>query len=170
MTPKKIEEYYFEVYDFVLSRVHYNKEDAEDISQHTIEKALSKVKVVYKEQNKLKYWLFTIARNVIVDRIRKSARRPEIDRNAKVNRIVGDDPDDWEIFSIDDSERKNIVFDLILELPQDQQEVIKLYYFESLSFKEIATYKDEPLNTVLAKMYRAKKNIKKLLAEKHPYL
>ena len=56
---------------------------------------------------------------------------------------------------------------LIEQLPTDQKEVLKMRYFEDLSFKEISDLTDSSINTALGRMRYALINLRKLAEKQH---
>lgn len=154
-----------DIYNFILGYVAFNKDVAENIVQQTFEKAL-KNKHNYKESGSMRAWLTRIAKNVFID----------MKREDKLNLVYSDKIDALEniVFDVrthhveeedDDSDDldSRILNKMVLKLPKKQQEIIKLYYFENLSFVEIANYTGDKLNTLLGRMYYAKKNLKNLI-------
>jgi len=62
------------------------------------------------------------------------------------------------------------VVHLIDLLPHSQQKVIRMRFFEDLSFKEIAEKTDVSINTALGRMRYALLNMRRIAAEKDVYL
>ena len=56
---------------------------------------------------------------------------------------------------------------LIEQLPDDQKEVLKMRYFEDLSFKEISVLTESSINTALGRMRYALINLRKLAEKQH---
>ena len=56
---------------------------------------------------------------------------------------------------------------LIEQLPSDQKEVLKMRYFEDLSFKEISDLTNSSINTALGRMRYALINLRKLAEKQH---
>ena len=55
---------------------------------------------------------------------------------------------------------------LIEELPELQRQVLKMRYYQSLSFKEIAEITGVSINTALGRMRYAILNLRRIAAEK----
>lgn len=149
-----IEKYQDSLFTFILYSVK-DEGNAKDILQETFIKALKEINK-YKEEGKFKAWLWTIARNKVMDFYRKA------------NKIV---PLEEETVKQNDDTSKNAlgaieldhIKSLIENLPPEQKEVILMRQY--LSFKEIAAVLDCPLGTVLARLNRAIKKIQKSLGE-----
>jgi RNA polymerase sigma-70 factor (ECF subfamily) len=54
---------------------------------------------------------------------------------------------------------------MLVMLPDNQQEVIKLRFFDGLSFKEIADHTDTSINTTLGRVRYALINLRKIMEE-----
>ena len=149
-----IEKYQDSLFTFILYSVK-DEGNAKDILQETFIKALKEINK-YKEEGKFKAWLWTIARNKVMDFYRKA------------NKIV---PLEEETVKQNDETSQNAlgaieldhIKSLIENLPPEQKEVILMRQY--LSFKEIAAVLDCPLGTVLARLNRAIKKIQKSLGE-----
>ena len=56
---------------------------------------------------------------------------------------------------------------MLVFLPENQQEVIKLRFFDGLSFKEIADQTETSINTTLGRVRYALINLRKIMEEHH---
>jgi len=150
-----------DVYGFQLKR-NQNENDAEDITIQTFSRAFDKI-ATYNKDYTFKTWLITISKNIHVDIIRKEKR--------SISTVVASDNEDT-VFQIQDetpsAEDKLITEQNLAKLLRDikrlkphYQEVINLRYFQELSYKEISSELNEPINNIKVKLLRAKK----LLAE-----
>ncbi|HTR82567.1 MAG TPA: RNA polymerase sigma factor [Bacteroidota bacterium] len=140
--------------DFIRKRVR-NQSDAEDILQDVFYQLVASYNVA-EPIEKLTAWLFTVARNKIIDWYRK--RRPEAlptnadDPSAPLNleEILYDprqNPDRVYARSLVWSELSEALDDL----PDEQREVFVMHELEGRSFKEIAEITGEPMNTLLSR-------------------
>ena len=149
-----VEKYQDSLFTFIFYSV---KEEgtARDILQETFIKALKEINK-YKEEGKFKAWLWTIARNKIMDFYRKSSKIVPLEEETLKQE---DETSQKALGQIELSHIKS----LIENLPPEQKEVILMRQY--LSFKEIAAVLDCPLGTVLARLNRAIKKIQKSLGE-----
>lgn len=140
--------------DFIRKRVR-NQSDAEDILQDVFYQLVTSYSVT-EPIEKLTAWLFTVARNKIIDWYRK--RRPEAlpadeaDPSAPLNleEILFDprqNPDQVYARSLVWTE----LSEALDELPEEQREVFVMHELEGRSFKEIAELTGEPINTLLSR-------------------
>ena len=151
-----IEKYQNALFTFILYSVK-DEGSAKDILQETFIKALKEINK-YKEEGKFKAWLWTIARNKVMDFYRKA------DKTVPLEEETVEQNDETSKNALGTIELKHIQ-NLIDELPKEQKEVILMRQY--LSFKEIAAVLDCPLGTVLARLNRAIKKIQKSLGEDH---
>lgn len=136
----------------------------DDIFQQTWIKVIEKMSD-YQCSNKFRAWMTRIAHNLAIDHFR---------RNKKFKNSISLDDEDapdiadnssqhWE--EMDDSRMRLSISDAIKTLQDEQREVFIMRQ-NKISFKEIAIIQKSSINTVLARMQYAIKNIKKHLAEK----
>lgn len=149
-----VEKYQDSLYTFIFYSVK-DEGTAKDILQETFLKALKEINN-YKEEGKFKAWLWTIARNKVMDFYRKSSKIVPLEEETLKQQ------DETSKNALGQIELKHIQ-NLIEELPSEQKEVILMRQY--LSFKEIAAVLDCPLGTVLARLNRAIKKIQKSLGE-----
>ena len=63
-------------------------------------------------------------------------------------------------------EQRQEIERLVVSLPEHYRVVINLYYFEELSYQEIAELLNQPLGTIKAKIHRAIALLRKMLQNK----
>lgn len=147
-----------DVYGFQLKRTE-NENDAEDITIQTFSKAFDKI-ATYDPSYEFKTWLIAISKNIHVDLIRKRKRTPDTAGKYEDIKKVLDASPSAEDQLITDQNLANLLLH-IKKLKPHYQKVINLRYFNELSYADIATELNEPINNVKVKLLRAKK----LLAE-----
>ena len=155
------------VFAFIMSKIK-NKDISEDIFQDTYVKVVNSLqKGKYNEEGKFLPWVMRIAHNLVIDHFRKQKKMYMIRSNNEFD--IFDVIKDNSI-NIDDKLIRDQIFNdlrsLIDLLPVDQKEVLKMRYFEELSFKKIAEYFDISINTALGRMRYALINLR-ALSQKH---
>ena len=119
-------------------------------------------------------WLFTIARNLVIDHRRKRtmASLDELfegsgdDDRPMSFEIAGADPTPFDCFSnLEDRER---IASALLQLDTIHREVLVLRFHEDLSLEEIAKVTRAPLSTVKSRLYRGMAAIKPKLEDSSP--
>jgi len=147
-----------------LCRLLRSVQEAEDLAQEVFFK-LYKALDRYDPKYKFSTWLFRVAQNAAIDRIRK--RRLQLvsmDRTGDPDAGMGT----WEFASSDPSpygdlrnlERGQAIQAAIERLPWDYRELIVLRHFGELSYDEIAKLKEMPLGTVKNKLFRGRQMMK----------
>jgi len=159
--------YKSKVYTYIYLIVR-NKELAEDIFQETFIKAIATIQQGrYVETGRFLGWVNRIAHNLIIDHFRReknentfSADGLEYDiiNNSKLSEKSVED-------TINNEQVLTDVIHLIDYLPQTQQEVVRMRFFEDLSFKEIAERTEVSINTALGRMRYALLNMRRIAHE-----
>ena len=142
------------LFDFIRRRVR-NEADAEDILQDVFYQLVTSYSLT-EPIERLTSWLFTVARNKVIDWYRK--RRPEALPADEDNPSA---PLNLEDILFDPKENPDEVYarslvwtelaEALDELPEEQRDVFVLHELEGKSFKEIAEITGEPVNTLLSR-------------------
>ena len=164
--------YKSKVYTYIFLIVR-SRELAEDIFQDTFIKAIATIQQGrYVETGKFLAWINRIAHNLIIDHFRREKNENtfsadavdyDIVNKAKLSEKSVEDMMSNEQVLVD-------VVHLIDLLPPSQQSVIRMRYFEDLSFKEIAEKTNVSINTALGRMRYALMNMRRIAAENNVYL
>jgi RNA polymerase sigma-70 factor (ECF subfamily) len=156
------------VFAFIMSKIK-NKDLSEDIFQDTYVKVVNSLqKGKYNEEGKFLPWVMRIAHNLVIDHFRKQKKMHMVRSNNDFDifDIIKDDS-----INVDDRLIRDQIFNdlraLINLLPKDQREVLKMRYFEEMSFKKIAEYFDISINTALGRMRYALINLRVLSKKRH---
>ena len=154
------------LYGYLL-RITGRREAADDIFQEVFLK-LVKNPSAYGEREKLKSWLFTVARNAAMDFFRKEGCRAEVPLEGRgespgpADFTASPEPGPAEA-AVNKALSEKLEAALALLSP-DQREVFYLRHYSELSFREIAELLSVPIGTVLARMSRAAALLRKELA------
>ena len=136
---------------------------ADDIFQDTFIKA---VKVIdqgrYVDNGKFLSWVLRIAHNRVLDHFRREKASRQVNESEAGYDMIGtmrfSEP------TVEDGivcgEVEQTVRQLIDELPDEQQEVVRLRYYSKLSFQEIAEQTGLTHSAVTARYYRILKKIR----------
>jgi len=121
---------------------------AEDIAQDVFSSVWRKAHLYRPDRGTAAAWIFTIARNRRIDKLRRQSAQPYLDVDEI--ELAADDPDaETALAARDDAKR---VACAMAELPPEQRDVIQLAYIEDLAQGEIARRLDLPLGTVKSRM------------------
>jgi RNA polymerase sigma-70 factor (ECF subfamily) len=163
------------VYNFIL-RFLRDPLSAEDLTQEVFYRVV-KYAADFKHESRFPTWLYTIARNLCVDHIRKQKYR----RHASLDEqpaSSGDSPTkglpqarepDAER-ATGDREIGAVIVLALYDLPEEQREVFLLREFAGLPFKEIALATGVPENTVKSRMRYALERLQEALSSFEEYV
>ncbi len=133
-----------------------NRELAEDLFQETWMRVLLRG-AQFNGNARFDTWLFTIARNLVIDfrRRRTMASLEEMSEKAEDERpfeVASNDPTPFDNYLT----RQNgaIVAEALLSLEPLHREVLVLRFHEELALDQIATVTGAPLSTVKSRLYR----------------
>lgn len=155
------------IYRFVYRLVR-NEQDARDITQEVFLRMLRNFHR-YDPSYRFETWLYRIARNLCFDRGRKKQRwkfafwsRNEDDTlQNPIDQLTDQNPDALNTTMA--KEEGQQVESAIQRLKPAYKEILVLYHFEELSYQEIANVLDIPMGTVMNRLFRARKALKKIM-------
>jgi RNA polymerase sigma-70 factor, ECF subfamily len=158
------ERYKRQIYSFLLKMLAENNSAIDDLFQQVWIKTMKNLHR-YRNQERFLAWLFSIARNTALDHFRKQKKNyilRELDRDdmPEVENTSQDEP--WR--DMDRTELLEAVEAALVLLSPEQREVFVMRQ-DGLSFKEIANIHDCSINTSLARMQYAMKNLQKELIQ-----
>ncbi len=166
-----VEKYRQMVFRTCMGFVH-NKEDADDLTQEVFIQAYRSLPD-FKMKSAFSTWLYRIAVNASLNKVRRSGRISFIDR---IESLFGSDsPGAGQLFDTDDPE--NIIIKkehsqwlqrTLDSLPEKQRTAIALSKYDDLSQKEIAEIMKTSEGAVEALLHRAKKNLREKLSGRIP--
>lgn len=156
------------IFNYII-RIIKNEDIANDIFQETFVKAILTIKQGrYTENGRFPAWISRIAHNLIIDHYRQE--KSENVQSADIEDIDILNRKDLAEATIEDviiaDQIRDDVKYLIELLPELQKEVLKMRYYQGLSFKEIAELTDVSINTALGRMRYAIINLRRLASEK----
>ncbi len=170
------------LYNFALRQLRSGPA-AEEVVQETFVRVVQNA-AEFKNAARFSSWLYTIARNLCIDSLRKGGlrRHPSLDEPQRgphgahslggEGPTLGDRTPDAKASverAVVSSEIRARVLAAIDELPDDQREVFLLREVSNLPFKEIAIIVDAPENTVKSRMRYALERLQATLSEFEEY-
>lgn len=135
---------------------------AEELAQETLLVVWRKAGLYSAEKGSLSTWIFTIARNLRIDRLRRETAWQELPDNISET-LVSDDPAPDQMAS--DRQREIRVQRVLGDLSAEQRQVVELAYIEGLSHSEIAERLSLPLGTVKSRMRLAYQKVRSALED-----
>lgn len=165
-----IERHQKDLFSFIFYKL-MDDDLANDIFQDTFMKIIVTLKEGrYNEEGKFILWAKRIAHNLIIDHYRLKSKHIKVSETSYDN-------DEYSIFDLIAGKEENVEEKLVSQqiqqdlmkmlvcLPENQQEVIKLRFFDGLSFKEIAEQTNTSINTTLGRVRYALINLRKIMEE-----
>ena len=163
------------IFNFALRQVHV-QQAAEDIVQEVFVRVVQNAHD-FKHEARFTTWVYTIARNLCIDHLRKKALRkhPSLDESRGEE---GDGPTLGEQTAdprasvereATGTELKERIARAVDALPDDQREVFLMREVANLPFKEIAVITGAPENTVKSRMRYALERLQEALSEYEDY-
>ncbi len=152
-----------------------NVDDAEDLTIEAFAKAFKNLHK-FKKDFTFSTWLFRIATNNTIDFIRKK----RLD-TMSLNTSFKDDNGDAVTIDVQDknlnpqeeaikAQKIALVQMFVNKLPAKYQRLVKLRYFDELSYEEIARELEAPLGTVKAQLHRARELMYELVKGKKEHI
>lgn len=159
-----------ELFSFIFYKL-MDEELANDVFQDTFMKIIVSLKEGrYNDDGKFILWAKRIAHNLIIDHYRLKSKHIKVSETTYEN-------EEFSIFDLIKETEENIeerlitnqIYDdlmkMLVFLPENQQEVIKLRFFDGLSFKEISEQTNTSINTTLGRVRYALINMRKIMEE-----
>jgi RNA polymerase sigma-70 factor (ECF subfamily) len=144
-----------------MMRQGADAETAEELAQETLLTVWRKAPLYAADKGSASTWIYTIARNLRIDRLRRETPWQELPEGH--DETASDDPTPDE--AVSDQERQVRVRAALAQLPSDQHEVVALSYLEGLSHSEIADRLGLPLGTVKSRMRLAYQKIRETVED-----
>lgn len=145
-----------------LSRQGFGASDCDDLIQDTMLAVWRKAGQFDADAGAVSTWIFTICRNLGIDRRRRLARRLRDDDLSPASDIDPSPSAEGELITRQDESRVRRALD---QLPAEQAEVIALSFFSQSPQSEIATALGIPLGTVKSRVRLAMNRLRQLLHE-----
>jgi len=168
-----VEKYQQMIFRTCMGFLH-NKDDAEDLTQEIFIQAYLSL-AHFKNKSAFSTWIYKIAVNASLNKIRKSLRNIILQRldtlagagknyELSVPFTITDNPESILI----SQEQTGLVMKTLDTLPENQRTAIVLSKYDDMSQKEVAEIMNISESAVEALLYRAKKNLYNRLSGKRP--
>ncbi len=130
-----------------------NDQDARDAAQDTMVKVLRNLHR-YDDRWRFTTWIIGIARNTCIDEFRRRKRRS--DREGP--EVTDPGPGPLELTSR--ARRADQLHRALTTLPPLYRDILMLYHFEHLKYREIAEMLEIPIGTVMNRIFRARRKLR----------
>ena len=157
-----IREYQTSVYNVCL-RILGNVQEAEDLTQDAFLRAYRKI-AMYDPTRPFGPWMRVLAANLCYNHLKEArlTRVPLEDERG----VPDQDPLRGPETFLEISQEHQEIYRKIWQLPESQRVALELRHFQGLSYQEMASTLNLPLNTVRSHLYRARRKLAELLEEK----
>lgn len=162
----------YDMYHLVIFRqllgIVKQREEAEDLLQEVFNQVWSKAGSFDSDRGSVYTWMTTMSRNKGLDYLRSKAHK----RSQKTDY----DPDEFILTGIPASdetpldetilaERSHLLKVALQQIPEEQQQVLKIAYFEGYSQSEIADQLGLPLGTIKTRMRQGMIKLESILSK-----
>jgi RNA polymerase sigma-70 factor (ECF subfamily) len=156
----------------VARRLVGSREEAEDLVQQTYERAFRAWRQFTPGTN-LRAWLLRILTNLNIDRGRRQQRSPQTTSldtdagdyflyNKLESQVPEENPDEERVL---DRLSQDSVVEALADVPHDFRDVIVLVDIGEFSYADAAQILDIPIGTVMSRLHRGRRILKKNLAD-----
>lgn len=159
------EEYYDKIYNYVYFKTG-DRTNAEDLACHIIEKVLSNMHKYNAAASSLNTWIFTIAKNHLIDYFRLKSRNEchfEDGEEFLIADQVTASPDETVV----QAEREEMIHAMLQRLPETEREIIILKFWGGLKNIEIAQQLGLNSGNLNVMVFRALKKLKTIIEKDH---
>jgi RNA polymerase sigma-70 factor (ECF subfamily) len=157
----------------VARRFVGSREEAEDLVQQTYERAFRSWRQ-YTPGTNLRAWLLRILTNLNIDRGRRQQRQPqtttldgELGDYFLYNKLEAataeENPDEERVL---ERLSQDSIVEALADVPHDFRDVIVLVDIGEFSYADAAQILDIPIGTVMSRLHRGRRILKKNLADK----
>jgi RNA polymerase sigma-70 factor, ECF subfamily len=145
----------------MLMRQGADPETAEEIVQETMLSVWRKAHLFAESKGSFSTWVFTIARNLRIDRLRRNVIWQDLGTEVDERPSEDDSPYD----ELHREQQRERVAAALETLTAEQHEVVRLSYIEGMTHTEISERLGVPLGTVKSRMRLAYGKIRELLGD-----
>jgi RNA polymerase sigma-70 factor (ECF subfamily) len=158
-------EYLFIRYRDALMRLFEQRLDEKTMASDLLQETFIKVYLHinnYSKSYTFGQWIYAIARNTLVDHLRRRADDISIDERFRAPLATTPSPEESVIIN----QTRAHFYTALEELSEEYREVIEMRFLEEYSYEEIAEKLGRPLNTIKTQIRRARAAICKIILDK----
>ena len=163
-----VQRYQGQLEGFFIKNIR-DRQQAEDLAQETLLKVFKQA-WDFIPSGRFRGWMYRIARNLMIDNIRRqshdalihAARGQNKEEDDMMARVVGELASPEERAST--SEFATLVDELLLELPEEQRLTFTLHHYIGLSLPEVAKIMDTSTSTSKSRLRLAREKLQEKLS------
>lgn len=151
---------------FAIFKIVRNQEDAEELTTDAMIRVHKSLSTYNEELSKLSTWITRIAINTAIDHVRKKklnvvpfdiiSVRGDEDQTSPDHRIAFKSTELNPEEAMISNQTAKTMFGKLEKLSEVDKNVVKLHYFDGLSYDEVAAELNMPLGTIKAKLHKAR--------------
>ncbi len=161
------------VYNFIVRTVQ-DRNTAEDLLQDVFMRVIQRAED-FRGESKFTTWLYTIARNLCIDQLRKTNLRRNVSLNGASRSIENGEKREVTVQVVDrkpgvdrhtNSKRlQEVIANAVERLPEEQREVFLMRQVQNMPFREIANVVGVSENTIKSRMRYALERLREMLVD-----
>lgn len=159
-----VEENQAKVYHLLLAMVR-SEDLAQELTQETFVKAWKGL-AAFRGESTVWTWLYRIAYHTALDYLRKSKRRTDLVFLEETGDEFAGGQENEPLMAVIKRDREEDLHEALARLSLPQRAVLILYYFQGLTYREIAAITRRPLGTIRAELHRGKEKLRKIIIKK----
>jgi RNA polymerase sigma-70 factor, ECF subfamily len=149
-------------------RLTRNKPQAEDLVQETYLRAWRSLSRLHGPSS-VQPWMFRILRTVFIDQLRRESKRPKLVTDVEKMLAASEQLSLPEVSDLKDRRNLDEVFDqeilsAMTELPDEERLALLFQVVGGLSYREVSEAMECPIGTVMSRIHRAKRWLRRRLA------
>ena len=149
-------------------RLTGNKAQAEDLVQETYLRAWRSLSQLHGRSG-VQPWMFRILRTVFIDQLRRESKRPKLVTDVENMLAASERQSPPEVSDVKDRRNLDEVFDqeiisAMSELPDEDRLALLFQVVGGLRYREISEAMECPIGTVMSRIHRAKRLLRRRLA------
>lgn len=161
--------YESKVYTYISYCAGGDEDLAQDLFQDCFMRIIYKLQNgSYRESHRFACWLMRVAHNFIIDYHRSLKNNPfvsESELGYDTSDILSYSHTDTREYELINEQLKRDVRYLISRLPENQRDVVRMHFYEDMTFREIAQATHVSINTALGRMRYALNNMRRMARE-----
>jgi RNA polymerase sigma-70 factor (ECF subfamily) len=146
-----------DIYSYVYYRCGRRQQVAEDIAQEAFLRAWKHRESFDDNRASLKTWIYTIARNLVIDEYKKNSHKFEVNGEQDLEQP------DTEASDPDAPIMLNFVLNKINQLNSEEQELLTLRFINECELEEISKIINKNYNSTKVAVHRALQKLKLLI-------